>query len=94
MVCLARMASRERMGDGGGRENLFLRRIVKSAQVRKGGKEGGREGNIVKDVGYGARGKKRRASEGSGAGERGRTMTDAISPKILRRPSPSLLALD
>ena len=52
-------------------------------------RKGGREGNIVKDVGYGARGKKRRASEGSGAGERGRTMTDAISPKILRRLAAS-----
>ena len=52
-------------------------------------RKGGREGNIVKDVGYGARGKKRRAREGSGASERGRTMTDAISPKILRRLAAS-----
>lgn len=53
-------------------------------------REGGKKGNIVKDVGYGARGKKRREREGGGG-----TMTDAISPKILRRPGPfpSLLSL-
>ena len=56
-------------------------------------RKGGREGNIVKDVGYGARGKKRRAREGTGASQGGRTMTDAISPKILRRLTAAPLLL-